>query len=163
VAALRSVPEAGPDAPSLLRIFCDADVLIAGAVSTTGASHILLQLSELTLVACLTSRQAVEEAERNLLAKIPAALPAFRLILDAAVELVPSASPPVIRASVGRAHAKDVPILAAAISAGANFLATFNTRHFRPRKTPPVILPPGKVLHRIRASLSRLLTESSSE
>jgi predicted nucleic acid-binding protein len=160
VAALRSVPEAESDAPAPLRIFCDADVLIAGAASTTGASHILLQLSELTLVQCLTSPQAVEEAERNLRAKLPAALPAFRLILDAAVEVGPSPPPSVLRACVGQAHAKDVAILAAAVSAGANFLTTFNTRHFRPRKAPPVILPPGKVLLRIRASLSSLLIDS---
>jgi predicted nucleic acid-binding protein len=156
------VPEAEPDAPRPIRIFCDADVLIAGAASTTGASHILLQLSELTLVQCLTSREAVEESERNLIAKIPTALPAFRLILDAAVELVPSAPASVLRSCVGRAHVKDVAILAAAISAEADFLTTFNTRHFRARKSPPVIVPPGKVLLRIRTSLSRLLTESST-
>ncbi len=54
----------------MVRIFCDADVLIAGAASTTGASHILLQLSELTLLVCLTSQYAIREAERNLLARI---------------------------------------------------------------------------------------------
>lgn len=158
MAAQRNAPEAGPGTPSLLRIFCDADVLIAGAASTTGASHILLQLSDLTLVDCLTSAQAVEEAERNILAKMPTALPAFRLILKAALEVVPSPPPAVLRACVGRAHAKDVAILAAAISAGANFLATFNTRRFRPRKEPPVILPPRRVMLKIRASLSTLLT-----
>lgn len=162
MAALRSAPEAGPGAP-LLRIFCDADVLIAGAASTSGASHILLQLSELTLVVCLTSGQAVDEAERNLLAKIPAALPAFRLILDAAVEVMPTPRPSVVREFAAQAHAKDVAILAAAVLARADFLTTFNTRHFRPRKAPPFILLPGQVLLRIRASLSRLLTESSSD
>jgi hypothetical protein len=40
----------------LVRIFCDADVLIAGAASTRGASHILLRLSELTLVGASRSR-----------------------------------------------------------------------------------------------------------
>ena len=83
----------------LVRVFCDADVLIAGAASTTGASHILLQLSELTLIECVSSPLAVHEAERNIAAKLPAALPAFREILDAAIDLVPEASPPVPVAS----------------------------------------------------------------
>jgi len=53
---------------STLRVFFDADVLLAGSASTTGASHILLKLSELTLVEGITSHQAQTEAERNLLA-----------------------------------------------------------------------------------------------
>ena len=139
------------------RIFCDADVLIAGAASTTGASHILLQLSELTLLDCVTSQHAIQEAERNLLIKLPNALPAFRLILQAAVHIVPDPDPLPVRKIIGQAHLKDLPILAAAISARADFLATFNTRHFQPRKSPPVVLEPRDLLVRIRASLSRLL------
>jgi hypothetical protein len=132
-------------------------VLIAGVASTTGASHILLQLSELTLVDCLTSQYAVNEAERNLLAKLPAAMPAFRLILRAAVEVIPDPPSSVVQSVANQAHAKDAPILAAAISGAADFLATFNVRHFRPREIPPVILQPGKILAQIRLSLTSLL------
>ena len=152
-----------PNAPRLVRIFCDADVLIAGAASTTGASHILLQLSELTLLQCVTSRHAVSEAERNLLVKLPAALPALRLILKAAVRVVPAPSPSMVHALAGQAHAKDLPILAGAVSSKADYLTTFNVRHFRSRAAAPVILQPGEVLSRIRDSLSRLLTESEAK
>ena len=48
------------------RLFFDADALIAGSASTTGAAHILLHLSDLTLVEGLTSLQAKTEAARNL-------------------------------------------------------------------------------------------------
>lgn len=145
------------EVPRSVRIFCDANVLIAGAASTTGASHILLQLSELTLLDCLTSPYAVTEAERNLLAKLPAALPAFRLLLEAAVRVTPPPPPSMVRKIAGQAHSKDLPILAAAISGEADFLATFNTRHFRPRNTPPIILQPRDILSRIRSALTRLL------
>lgn len=140
-----------------VRVFCDADVLIAGAASTTGASHILLRLSELTLLECVTCGHAIGEAERNLLAKLPAAVPAFRLIIDAAVRVLADASPSQCKALTGQAHVKDFPILAAAIAGKADYLSTFNTRHFRARETAPLVLAPGLVLTRIRRSLARLV------
>ena len=53
------------------KLLVDADVLIAGSVSTSGASHIILQLSKLTIIECITSKQAQTEAERNLMEKLP--------------------------------------------------------------------------------------------
>lgn len=70
------------------RVFIDADVLIAGSGSTTGASYILLHLSDLTIIEGVISEQVKREAERNLLEKLPQALPAFRLLLESAVRLV---------------------------------------------------------------------------
>lgn len=145
-----------PDTTRGVRIFCDADVLIAGAASTTGASHILLCLSELTLIDCVTSGHAISEAERNLLAKLPTALPAFRIILRAAVSTTPPPPASVLEEVAPQAHAKDVPILAAAIASGADFLATFNVRHFQSRKTAPIIVQPRAVVKRIRSLLSSL-------
>lgn len=155
---LRDVGKADLDAAERqVGIFCDADVLIAGAASTTGASHILLRLAELTLVKCLTSQYAVNEAERNLSAKLPAALAPFQLILKAAVTIVPPPSSSAIRSVTGQARAKDVPILAAAVANEADFLATFNVRHFHPRKLAPLIRRPGEVVAHVRRSLIHLL------
>ena len=144
------------------RIFFDADALIAGAASTTGASHVLLRLSELTLVEGVTCSHVVIEAERNLLAKLPAAVPAFRLILDAAVDIVPDSPDSATSELAGQAHPKDLPILAGAIAAGADFLATFNIRHFRVRRVAPLILTPGAIVTRIRRSLARLPSAQGS-
>lgn len=155
---LRDVGKADLDAAERqVGIFCDADVLIAGAASTTGASHILLRLAELTLVKCLTSEYAVNEAERNLSAKLPAALAPFQLILKAAVTIVPPPSSSAIQSVTGQAHAKDVPILAAAVANEADFLATFNVRHFHPRKLAPLIRRPGELVAHVRRSLVHLL------
>ena len=140
------------------RVFFDADALIAGAASTTGASHLLLRLSELTLLEGMTCRYVVGEVERNLLAKLPAALPAFRLILEAGVDIVPDPSNSVTAALAGQADPKDLPVLSAAIAAQADFLATFNTRHFRSRRLAPLIRAPSAVVVRIRRSLAGLLS-----
>ena len=145
------------ESPRQLRIFCDADVLIAGAASTTGASHIMLQLAELTLITCLTSEYAVSEAERNLLAKLPAAIAPFRLIMDAAITIVATPARALIRSVADEAHAKDVPILAAAIASESDFLATFNVRHFQPRKASPLIRRPGELVAEIRRSMLHIL------
>ena len=144
------------------RVFYDADALIAGAASTTGASHILLRLSELTLLEGVTCRHVVIEAERNLLAKLPAAVPAFRLILEAAVDIVPDPLSSATAALAGQAHPKDLIVLSAAIAAQADFLTTFNTRHFRARRICPLILTPSAVVTRIRRSLAGLLSNADS-
>lgn len=138
-------------------MFCDADVLVAGSASTTGASHVLLKMSELTLIECLTSSYPILEAERNLQAKLPGDVATFRLIVGIALTVIPPPSASAVRTLTGQAHAKDLPVLAAALACGADFLATFNTRHFRPRSAPPIIVQPGEVLTRIRASLARVL------
>ncbi len=61
----------------------DADALFAGAASVSGASHVILQLGELGIVEVGVPDQARIEAERNLRVKLPAALPAFRTLVDA--------------------------------------------------------------------------------
>ncbi len=54
------------------KVFVDADVIFAGAAAPTehGASHVVLQMGEITLIDCVSSEQAVKEVERNLAIKI---------------------------------------------------------------------------------------------
>ncbi|MBI1929190.1 hypothetical protein HYR99_33710, partial [Candidatus Poribacteria bacterium] len=92
-----------------LKVFVDADVLIAGSASTQGASRIILPLSDLTLIECLTCEQSRQEAERNLLAKLPAAIPAFHGVLNTAVTIVKDPHPPDLVPFQGQADAKDLP------------------------------------------------------
>lgn len=152
--------ERGAGEERLTLVFCDADVLIAGAASTRGARHILLQLSELTLIDCVTSPAAIAEAERNIAAKLPAASSAFRKILAVAVHLVPDATPSTTHKLAGAAHPKDLPILAAAVAGRADFLATFNVRHYQKRTEAPLVVQPRRVIGAIRSLLARLSTEA---
>ncbi|NOX63011.1 MAG: PIN domain-containing protein, partial [Chloroflexi bacterium] len=61
----------------LRRVFVDANVLIAGADSRSGASHAVLMLAEIGLLQLVTCRQVLDEAERNLRKKLPRALSNF--------------------------------------------------------------------------------------
>ena len=80
--------------PPKPRVFVDADVLFAGAASPSqyGASLLILRLGELTLIDAVASEQVVTEAERNLTAKMPHALPLFRLLVECALTVVPNPS-----------------------------------------------------------------------
>ena len=144
--------------PAKPRLFVDADVLIAASASTKGASHVLLQLSDLTIIECVVSEQVIVEAERNLKDKLPQALPAFRLLVASAVEQVEDPDQSQTQPLVGQAEAKDLSILAAALSNGCQYLVTFNVRHYRPLADTITVLRPGEFLLKLREQLSRLVS-----
>ena len=138
-----------------LRIFVDADVLFAGSASPTGASHIVLVLAELGIIEAIVSGQVRQQVERNLIAKLPAALPAFRAVVDLCCRAVadpdPSASSGLAQA--GLVHPKDAPILAAAIAHDCRWLVTFNVRDSRPGERIRVATP-GDFLEEARQRLA---------
>jgi predicted nucleic acid-binding protein len=151
------------DAARLPRVFIDADVLVAGSASATGASHLLLQLGELGLLDLIGSVQVREEAERALNRKLSSALPAVQVLADAAVRWIPTPSAAALTAHAGEAHEEDVAILVAAINARADVLLTFNTRHHRRRSDPPRIEQPGAFSQRLRARLQDLADLTKEE
>lgn len=140
------------------RVFVDADVLFAGAASPSehGASLMVLRLGEITLIEAVTSQQAIVEAERNLAAKLPAALPAFRLIVSRSLRVVENPTVADLQAHRGLADAKDLPLLAAALRAGCPWLVTFNLRHYRPGHPAVTVLRPGDFILLVRDQLARL-------
>jgi predicted nucleic acid-binding protein len=140
------------------KVFIDADVLFAGsaAPSEHGASLVVLRMAEITLLEAYTSQQVLAEAERNLLAKLPRALPAFRLIVARCFQFVPDPDPADLQLYRGLADPADLPILAAALKAGCPWLVTFNTRHYRPGHPDVTVLPPGDFILRVRDLLARL-------
>lgn len=141
-----------------LAVFLDADALFSGCASASGASRILLRLGELTLLRLITREQAVEEARRNLAAKLPDALPILSEMLAAArVEVVPDRPLDEIDTFDGQGHRDDLPILAAATHAAAHYLVTFNLRHYDPRAALPVVVTPGNLVGQIRTLLRSLV------
>ncbi len=140
-----------------LRVFFDADALIAGAASSTGASHLLLRLSELGLIEGLTCVHVLREVERNLEAKLPAALPAFRAIVAAAeIRVAPDADRDTLERLQGLAHPDDLPVLAAAVASRCDYLTTFSVRHYQMPAGEVRIARPGDVVARLRRALSHL-------
>lgn len=113
------------------RIFVDANVLIAGAASPTGASHAVLRLAEVGLFTLVVSRQVLDEVERNLRRKLPQALPNFAAQM-AAIRLEVVDDPPSDEAErwLSIIEAKDAPILAAAVLAAVDRFLTLNTKDF---------------------------------
>jgi predicted nucleic acid-binding protein len=140
------------------KVFIDADVLFAGsaAASEHGASLVVLRMAEITLLDAYTSEQVIQEVERNLSAKLPKALPAFRLIVARCLQVVPDPSPTEVDSYQGLADATDLPILTAALACGCPWLVTFNLRHYRPGHPDVAVLPPGDFLLRVRDLLAHL-------
>ncbi len=150
-------------APPKPRVFVDADVLFAGAASPTehGASLLILRLGELTLIQAVTSEQVITEAERNLAAKIPDAVPLFRLLAERALSVVPNPTPEEVAAHAGLADPKDLPILVAALQAQCPWLVTFNVRHYRPGHPDVRVMRPGEFIRRVREVLAHLREETT--
>ncbi len=74
---------ARPEKTEPLLVCVDADVLIAGLLSRTGASHAILVLGELGLLRLVLPEVAVAEVRRNLAAKLSEAAPLFEEFLRA--------------------------------------------------------------------------------
>jgi hypothetical protein len=150
-----------PEKPSKPRIFIDADVLFAGSASPNehSASNVILRMAELTLIDAITSNQVITEVERNILNKIPRALPAFQLLVSRSLKVVVDPGPAEMEAHIGSADPAGLPILIAAKREGRKLLATFNIRHYQPGIPSVTVLKPGDLVLRVRYLLSQLSDE----
>jgi predicted nucleic acid-binding protein len=113
------------------RIFADANILIAGADSRSGASRAVLLMAEVGLFTVVVSRQVLDEAERNIRQKLPRALPNFAdQMAHLRLEILPD--PPLKESKKWEAviEAKDAPILAAAVLAKVDRILSLNTKDF---------------------------------
>ena len=126
------------------RVFLDANVLFSAAYSRDSKLRSLWTLQRARMI---TSNYAIEEATRNL--DSPPQIDRLdRLITRTTI--VPEASPDVELPNSVRLPDKDVPILLAALSAGATHLLTGDKLHFGPYMNRQIaglkILTPGEYL-----------------
>jgi len=113
------------------RIFADANILIAGADSRSGASHAVLVMAEIGLFTLVVSRQVLDEAERNIRNKLPLALPNFvEQMAHLKLEILPDPDKTESAKWESIIEAKDAPILAAAVSADVDRILSLNTKDF---------------------------------
>lgn len=131
--------QAGKTEPALVCL--DSDVVIAGLFSRQGASHAVLMLGEIGLLRLVIPVAVEEEVRRNLGSKLPDAIPLFEQFLRSVAVAVHHPSSSETNTAMGVAHSKDVPIMAAALGAGAKLLVTHNVRHFRSTSSLRVIRP----------------------
>jgi predicted nucleic acid-binding protein len=122
----------------LTRVFLDANVIIAAAKASGGESRVITRLGgyreDITLLA---TPYTLDEAERTLQREATYALAEFyALRQDMEVHLEPSikllAEIKAILPRKKQLPKKDLPILAGAISAGADLLLTHDGGHFGP-------------------------------
>lgn len=142
-------------APERWRVFLDTNVLIAGLLSRTGASAVILALAESEEILPVVSRQVLVEADRTFLAKFPQLIERYRkFITNLAPLLVDDPSADAVRRAAQVIDPDDAPILAAAQGARIAYLVTLNTKHFHTPKAraflPTPIVTPGEFLMAFR-------------
>lgn len=146
------------DAGHRLRIYVDADVLLASCASPSAhsAGQVVLRLSEITLIDAVTSELALEECRRNLAEKLPDAMEAFELLRKRALDVMPAPSTDTVRRHAGRADWKDVPHLACALEHSCTYLVTYNTKDYAPGHPDVQVVRPGELVRRVRERLTGL-------
>jgi predicted nucleic acid-binding protein len=112
-----------------VNVFIDSTILVAAAISASGPARELLLRGIRNQLILILSSLVLEETERNLRKKAPAALPAFALLCEA-LDLEPIDPPAALVVSVAKlVEPKDAPIVAGALHCRAQFLATHDRRH----------------------------------
>jgi predicted nucleic acid-binding protein len=113
-------------------IFLDSSALIAGAISESGAAHILLNLGESQDIVLTVSELVILESERSMAKKAPSNLNDLRsLIKSSNLRIVDNPSRKEVEANLYLINdPNDVPILIAAMKAKVDYLATHNRKHF---------------------------------
>lgn len=144
------------------KVFLDSSALIAGIASSKGAAREILRLAEIGLIEIIVSRQVVVEVDRNITAKLPECLGDFRHYLETLAPVLvadPSRRDVLRFSSLIQPH--DAPILAAAVAAQADYLVTWDQKHFMtkgPRALArPKVMDPGEFLHEFRQLLHEKL------
>lgn len=143
------------------RVFVDANVLIAGADSQSGASNAVLKLGEVGLFQLVVCRQVLDEAERNLRKKLPRALPNFAAqMARLRLEILPDPSPDQVYPWEAIIEAEDAPILCAAVAAQVDRFITLNTKDFTPKVAASsglVIQTPAEFVEEVRRMVTNQL------
>lgn len=143
----------------MIRVFLDSSVLIAACGSASGASHAVIVMAEIGLFKVVISEQVVDECERNLMKKLPKAIPIFRQIMSTiAPEILPNPSTIEVEQRVAIIEPKDAPILAAAVVGNVNCLLTLNTKDFTSEVSTQsglLIQTPSQFIQEIRALINK--------
>lgn len=143
----------------MTRVFMDSSALFAATVSSTGAARELIRLAVNEEIQLVISEDVVTETRRNISGKAQELAPLLdRLLENVNFELVPSPDKEAVWAAEAYVAQKDAFIIAAAIYADVDHVATFDRKHLI---DPPEVSEesglhigtPGDILNEIRDSL----------
>ena len=139
-------------------VFVDANVLLAGSGSRSGASRAVLSLGEFGLIQLVATRQVLDEVERNLRLKLPAGLPVLaELLLHIQLRVLDNPAPGAFERWFSLIEPADAPLLEAALQAGAPYFLTLNTKPFTTAVAAATglnILTPGESAQQLRRILA---------
>lgn len=145
----------------MLRVFVDANVLIAGTDSQSGASNAVLKMAEVGLFHLVVCTQVLDETERNLRKKLPRALPNFAAQLARLrLEILPDPTIEQVERWKEIIETKDAPILCAAVASGVDRFITLNTKDFTPEvatQSGLTFLTPAQFVEEIRLLVTEQL------
>lgn len=116
-----------------VRVFLDSNVILSGFFSDRGTPRIILDILSLNLsfITSITGRYNILEIERNLRAKLPAAVPVYKeYIAKLNLHIIPVPALEEVREYTGTISAKDVPVLVSAIKGKADYLITGDKKDF---------------------------------
>lgn len=139
-----------------MRVFLDANVMFSAAYRTESSFRSLFHLAEAGACELIASAFAVDEARRNIARKHPGRVAEIESLI-ARIRICPEASAEGVQwaSSTGLA-AKDVPILAAAVQAGADILVTGDRsdfgRLYGKKLRGTEVLPPAAAIERVLAA-----------
>jgi uncharacterized protein len=142
------------------RLFLDANVIFTAAHNPDGNSRALFNLAAGQKIELISSRYALEEAARNIAVKFPECVAEFNHVIAGLVLVAEPSQAESQLAAAQNLPSKDVPILAAAIGAGASILVTGDRRDFGPLygKTivgTMVLTPAEALLRALRPRVAR--------
>jgi predicted nucleic acid-binding protein len=134
-----------------IKVFIDSNVIISGLLSDRAAPRLILDLlcHELPFIQAATGRYNIDEIQRTLTRKLPAAAPVFRDFMPRLkLEIVPLAERKMLETYRGVIVDEDLPVLASAVAWGADYLVTGDKKHFgglrRNKNTPLDICSPAE-------------------
>jgi len=116
-----------------VRVFLDSNVILSGLLSDRGAPRIILDILSLNLsfITGITGRYNIIEIERNLRAKLPAAVSVYEeYIAKINLRIVPVPAIEEVKKYTGAISPKDVPVLVSAIKSKADYLITGDKKDF---------------------------------
>jgi len=153
-----------------LRVYVDADTLLAGSVAAGNGrngfgspSLVCIVLSEMGLVDLRTTDFAVEEARRNLgkldPGEVEPAREELKEVTERALTVCETPDPEVWGKYSDYADDKDLPHLASAIEIDCRALVSINTSDYRPpEECRTVVMPPGEFVVRARLRIREIDT-----
>ena len=144
-----------PDEPRRLRVYVDADIIMAAAGGDLyGAPSVLLVSGSIAPITFVCAETAVLESQRNVEENISDALPDLHEIIQWTLMRVPDPEPELEERFCEFSDEKDAIHLAAAVVYDCKYLVTYNESDYQPGHPDITVVSPGDPVKKLRATLS---------